>query len=100
MRNLFLVTEDEKMSMYIENNLTKDERVVMKAQKSWLYLLMPAIWLVLIFVLAIVAQVYISKYTSHEGLYVEISTAEKMSEYIMKKIPKPPFQIGVLFAKK
>ncbi len=81
MRNLFLVTEDEKMSMYIENNLTKDERVVMKAQKSWLYLLMPAIWLVLIFVLAIVAQVYISKYTSHEGLYVEISTAEKMSEF-------------------
>ncbi len=69
------------MSMYIENNLGKDETIVIKAKKSWLYLLMPAIWLVLIFVLAIVAQVYISKYTSHEGLYVEISTAESMSDF-------------------
>ncbi len=69
------------MSMYIENNLTKDETILIKAKKSWLYLLMPALWLILVLVLAIVGQVYISKYTSHEGLYVEISTAEKMSDF-------------------
>lgn len=67
--------------MYIENNLTKDETILIKAKKSWLYLLMPALWLILVLVLAIVGQVYISKYTSHEGLYVEISTAEKMSDF-------------------
>lgn len=67
--------------MYIENNLTKDETILIKAKKSWLYLLMPALWLILVLVLAIVGQVYISKYTSHEGLYVETSTAEKMSDF-------------------
>ncbi len=68
---MFLKTEDEKMSMYIENNLTKDERIIIKAKKSWLYMLCPAFLLVLVLVLAIVAQVLVEPYTNPKGLYVQ-----------------------------
>lgn len=69
------------MSNYIENNLGKDETVIIKAKKNWLYLLAPALWLILVLVLAIVANIYVSPYTTHEGLYIESSTAADMSDF-------------------
>ena len=50
------------MSQYIENNLGKDEKIILKARKSILYLIVPIIWLVIVIALAIVANVQLGKF--------------------------------------
>ena len=38
------------MANYVDNNLRKDEHVVVRAKISWLTLVMPVIWCVLVWV--------------------------------------------------
>ncbi len=69
------------MSMYIENNLGKDEQIVLKAHKSILYLVAPIFWFVVVLVAAIALQVLVAPYASPEGLYVQSQTSMDM-EYL------------------
>ena len=59
------------MSQYIENHLSKDEVIVLKAKKNILYLLMPFILCLIILVAAIVGQVMVNDKLSPKGRWVE-----------------------------
>ena len=62
------------MSKYIENNLGRDETIVLKAKKSLLYLLMPTIWLVIVLVVAILATSFLIGFeTDSEGAIIMAS---------------------------
>lgn len=69
------------MSMYIENNLGKDEEIILKAKKSFLYLVGPLLWAVIVLVLAIVANVLVAPYASPKGMYIQSQLAEAMQEF-------------------
>lgn len=45
---------------YVDNNLGREEKVVLRIKKSWLSMLAPIIWAVLFVVLGILAMVFIS----------------------------------------
>lgn len=61
---------------YVENHLSRGEAIVLKAKKNVLYLLMPLIFFVLLFILAIVGQVFLNPRT----IFVETVLSTEMAE--------------------
>lgn len=69
------------MSQYVERNLNRDETIVLEAQKSFLYLIMPIVWTVIIFGLAIFLQVKVSPFMNPEGVLVEYAVRSDLDYF-------------------
>lgn len=70
------------MSMYIENNLGKDEAIVIKAQKNPLYLLVPAIWLVIFLVVScVLTSLYGVSFSYNRAACAAIAEKELQEQY-------------------
>ncbi len=65
---------------YVEKHLSRGEQIVLKAKKNPLYLVMPFIFFVLLFVLAIVGQTFVSRISDPRSLYIEENLESAVTE--------------------